>query len=72
MFRNINRLLKTGKNILKANDIAAAHKVSGVTANSYVKIMSDFNFLKMTDEQYVYQINDPKITYLIDSKIPEI
>jgi hypothetical protein len=72
VFRNINRLLKTGKNILKANDIAAAHKVSGVTANSYVKIMSDFNFLKMTDEQYLYQVNDPKIAYLIDSKIPEI
>lgn len=72
VFRNINRLLKTGKIILKANDIAAAHKVSGVTANSYVKIMSDFNFLKMTDEQYLYQINDPKIKYLIDSKIPEI
>lgn len=72
VFRNINRLLKTGKKILKANDIAAAHKVSGVTANSYVKIMSDFNFLKMTDEQYVYQVNDPKIAYLIDSKIPEI
>jgi hypothetical protein len=60
VFRNINRLLKTGKKILRANDLAAVHKVSGVTANSYIKIMSDYNFIKMTEEQYVYQIIDLK------------
>lgn len=72
VFRNINRLLRTGKKVLKANDIAAVHKVSGVTANSYIKIMTDFNFIKMTDEQYVYQINDPKIAYLIENSVSEI
>lgn len=72
VFRNINRLLKTGKTILKATDLAAALKVSAPTANSYIKIMSDYNFIKMTDEQYVYAIIDPKIVYLIENNIVEI
>lgn len=72
VFRNINRILKTAKTTLRANDIAAILKVSGVTANSYIKIMSDFNFIKMTDEQYVYEVVDPKIMHLIDNKVLEI
>lgn len=72
VFRNINRILKTAKTTLRANDIAAILKVSGVTANSYLKIMSDFNFIKMTDEQYVYEVVDPKIRYLLDNKVLEI
>lgn len=72
VFRNINRILKTAKTTLRANDIAAVLKVSGVTANSYIKIMSDFNFIKMTDEQYVYEVIDPKIKYLVENKILEI
>jgi hypothetical protein len=72
VFRNINRLLKTGKTTLRANDIAAALKVAAGTANSYIKIMSDFNFIKMTDEQYVYELIDPKIAFLIENNIVEI
>lgn len=72
VFRNINRILKTAKTTIRANDIAAILKVSGVTANSYIKIMSDFNFISMTDEQYVYEVVDPKIVYLIENKILEI
>ncbi len=72
VFRNINRLLKTGKIILRSNDLAAVLKVNPGTANSYIKIMSDFNFIKMTDEQYVYIVIDPKIKYLIENKITEI
>lgn len=72
VFRNINRILKTAKTTLRANDLAAILKVSGVTANSYIKIMSDFNFIKMTDEQYVYEVVDPKIIHLLDNKILQI
>jgi hypothetical protein len=72
VFRNINRLLKTGKVVLRATDLAATLKVSAPTSNSYIKIMSDFNFIKMTDEQYVYTIIDPKIVYLIENNIVEI
>lgn len=72
VFRNINRILKTAKTTIRATDIAAILKVSGVTANSYIKIMSDFNFIKMTDEQYVYEVVDPKIRYLIVNKVLEI
>ena len=52
--------------------MASVLKVNPATANSYIKIMSDFNFIKMTDEQYVYNIIDPKIKYLIEHKIIEI
>lgn len=72
VFRNINRLLKTGKTVLRATDVAAVLKVSAPTANSYIKIMSDYNFIKMTDEQYVYQVIDPKIAYLIENNVVEI
>ena len=72
VFRNINRLLKTGKTVLRSNDLAAVLKVNSATANSYIKIMSDFNFIKMTDEQYVYAVIDPKIKYLIENKVAEI
>jgi len=72
VFRNINRLLKTGKTTLRSNDLASVLKVNPATANSYIKIMSDFNFIKMTDEQYVYNVIDPKIKYLIENKIIEI
>lgn len=72
VFRNINRLLKTGKTTLRSNDLASVLKVNPATANTYIKIMSDFNFIKMTDEQYVYNIIDPKIKYLIENKIIEI
>lgn len=72
VFRNINRLLKNGKIIVKATDLGAALKVSAPTANSYIKIMSDYNFIKMTDEQYVYTIIDPKIAYLIEKGVVEI
>lgn len=72
VFRNINRLLKTGRTVLRANDLAAALKVSAGTANSYIKIMSDYNFIKMTEEQYVYKIIDPKINHLIENNTVEI
>ena len=72
VFRNINRLLKTAKIKLKSNDIASVLKVNPATANSYIKIMSDFNFIKMTDEQYVYNVIDPKIRHMIENKIIEI
>lgn len=72
VFRNINRLLKTGKITLRSNDIASVLKVNPATANTYIKIMSDFNFIKMTEEQYLYNIIDPKIKYLIENKIIEI
>lgn len=72
VFRNINRLLKTGKTTLRSNDIASVLKVNPATANTYIKIMSDFNFIKMTDEQYVYNIIDPKIKHLIENKTVEI
>lgn len=72
VFRNINRLLKNGKTTVRATDLGAALKVSAPTANSYIKIMSDFNFIKMTDEQYVYTIIDPKIAYLIEKGVIEI
>ena len=72
VFRNINRLLKTGKTTLRSNDLASVLKVNPATANSYIKIMSDFNFIKMTEEQYVYVIIDPKIKHLIENKIAEI
>ncbi|WP_140486247.1 ATP-binding protein [Flavobacterium sp. GSA192] len=72
VFRNINRLLKTGKTTLRSNDIASVLKVNPATANTYIKIMSDFNFIKMTDEQYVYNIIDPKIKHLIENKTIEI
>jgi hypothetical protein len=72
VFRSINRLLKTGKIILRSNDLASVLKVNPATANSYIKIMSDFNFIKMTEEQYVYVIIDPKIKHLIESKVVEI
>lgn len=72
VFRNINRLLKTGKTVVKSTDLAAALKVSPPTANSYIKIMSDYNFIKMTDEQYVYTVIDPKISYLIENNTVEI
>lgn len=72
VFRNINRLLKTGKTTLRSNDLGAVLKVNSSTANTYIKIMSDFNFLKMTEQQYVYDVTDPKIRYLIENKVVEI
>lgn len=72
VFRNINRLLKTAKTKLRSNDLASVLKVNPATANSYIKIMSDFNFIRMTDEQYVYNVIDPKIKYMIENKIIEI
>ena len=72
VFRNINRILKVGKTTLRATDIGSVLKVSPPTANSYIKIMSDFNFIRMTDEQYVYDIIDPKLKYLINNGTVEI
>lgn len=72
VFRNINRLLKTGKTVLRATDFVTSLKVSTPTANSYIKIITDFNFAKMTDQQYVYEISDPKLKFLIENGINEI
>ncbi|MCX8473795.1 MAG: hypothetical protein ORN85_09110, partial [Sediminibacterium sp.] len=72
VFRNINRLLKTGKTTLRATNFVTSLKVSTPTANSYIKIITDFNFAKMTDQQYVYEISDPKLKYLIEKGINEI
>jgi Cdc6-like AAA superfamily ATPase len=72
VFRNINRILKVGKTKLRATDIGSILKVSPPTANSYIKIMSDFNFIRMTEEQYVYDVIDPKLIYLINNNIVEI
>jgi len=72
VFRNINRLLKTGKTTLRATDFVTSLKVSTSTANSYIKIITDFNFAKMTDQQYVYEISDPKLKFLIEKGINEI
>lgn len=69
VFRNINRLLKVGKITVKATDFATVLKVSPATANSYIKIVQDFNFVKMTDQQYVYEISDPKLNYLIQKGV---
>jgi energy-coupling factor transporter ATP-binding protein EcfA2 len=72
VFRNINRLLKTGKVVLRATDFVTSLKVSTPTANSYIKIIQDFNFTKMTDQQYVYEISDPKLKFLIEKGVNEI
>ncbi|MCT3845065.1 hypothetical protein [Elizabethkingia anophelis] len=47
-------------------------KVWAAAANSYIRIMLDFNLIKSTPQQYVFQIADPKLKYLIDQGIQEI
>lgn len=72
IIKNINRLLKNGKIEVKSVDLAAMLKVSSSAANNYIRIMLDFNLIKNTPQQYVYQIADPKLKFLIDQGIKEI
>ena len=72
IFRNINRILKNGKTVFRANDLIASLKVSAPSANAYIKVMADLNLIKMTAQQYVYEVSDPKLIFLINNGINEI
>jgi hypothetical protein len=76
VIRNINRLLRVGKAVIKTNDFVNTFKVRTQTANSYIKIVQDFGFVERLTEMDgnapLYGIKDPKIKHLIERGVAEI
>lgn len=76
VINNINRVLRMAKEVIKIKDMISVLKVSHPTAISYIKILKDYRIVKELGELDVtakqYQVNDPKLKYLISKGIKNI
>ena len=76
VINNINRVLKMAQEVFKIKDMIRILKVSHPTAISYIKILKDYNIVKEMGELDVtakqYEVNDPKLKYLISKGIRSI
>ncbi len=76
VIKNINRVLKIGKQKIVTTDYVTIYKVSTPAAISYIKILLGYDLIKESDEKLgnakQYDVKDPKLKYLIDKDISAI
>ena len=76
IYNIINKLLNIARTTFKVTDMTKIYKFSPQAGSSYIKIMNNYRLVEeieqFTGKEKEYQIEDPKIKYLISIGVKDI